>query len=193
MVLTVVRHAESVYNQLGRSGPDCPLTAEGILQAKALTGYYDYTVCSPMRRTRDTLSLSKITSGEIQFEELARERRDDICDFLANEPNERETFIAFAARMKRLYGRLLALESQHGNVLLVAHAYVILAVHRLRLNKSLPLGNDDLQKMITEYTIQSVPNARLIKMPDPPSIGLAGNSTARNDSSKCEAESDVMP
>jgi len=164
MVLDVVRHAESVYNQIGKSGPDCPLSADGMLQARCLSGDYDCIVCSPMRRTRQTLELSSITYRELMYEDLARERRDDVCDFMHNEPQERETFIAFADRMRRLNCRLTALERSHGRVLLVAHAYVLLALLRIRSGKTLPLDFEEQASILKEYTSQVIPNAEIIHL-----------------------------
>lgn len=58
------RHAQSM-NNLGHNSIDSPLSPEGRLQATKLQGYFDYIVCSPLRRAQETLHYSNITYGEL--------------------------------------------------------------------------------------------------------------------------------
>ncbi len=44
---------------------DSPLTEEGKLQASRVTGHYDVVLCSPLKRTRETLENSKITYNKL--------------------------------------------------------------------------------------------------------------------------------
>ena len=191
MVLVGLRHAQSIFNVTKRSRPDCGLSAEGVRQAKLLKGVFAYVVCSPLVRTRRTLELSSITYGNIEYEELARERRDDICDFLPSEPGVKETHIDFATRMKKLDERLRSLERAHPQVLLVAHAYVLIALQRLRSGLRLPLDNDEAQAIGAEYGEDSTPNARLFNLP------YGGSSTdyqtGRGDGANSECQSTILP
>ena len=153
---------------MGRSRPDCSLAAAGIAQAKRVVGEFNYVVCSPMLRTKQTLELSSIRYGTLEFDEDAREKRDDACDFFPHEPDVRETHIHFAGRMQRLNDKLSSLEEWNPRVLLVAHAYVVLAISRIREGKQLPMDEADAVALVSEYHHNCVPNARFIPMPDIP-------------------------
>lgn len=168
MVLVCIRHALSVFNVMGKSRPDCSLAAAGIAQAKRVVGQFGHVVCSPMLRAKQTLELSSIQYSSLEYDEDAREKRDDPCDFFPHEPAVRETHIQFANRMKRLNDKLASLEEWNSSVLLVAHAYVILAISRLREGKPLPADDVDAMAIAAEYHENCVPNARLIPMPDAP-------------------------
>jgi broad specificity phosphatase PhoE len=191
MVLICVRHAQSIFNALGRSKPDCCLSAAGIKQASTLKGHFCHIVCSPMLRTQQTLRLSQLTYSSYEADDDARERRDDICDFTAHEPTVRESHIAFAARIQRLNVKLSHLETVHEQVLLVSHAYVIIALQRIRNKQSLPMDDDDACKIAQEYTPASVPNAQLILLPSTPSV--AHRYTSKCDGSSCQNKSAVLP
>lgn len=49
-----LRHVQSQAN-IGNNSVDSPLSDLGIQQSKQLTGYYDLIICSPLRRTKETL------------------------------------------------------------------------------------------------------------------------------------------
>lgn len=172
MVLVCIRHALSVFNVMGRSRPNCSLAAAGIAQAKRVVGEFNHVVCSPMLRAKQTLELSSIRYDTLEFDEDAREKRDDACDFFPHEPTVRETYIEFSVRMKRLNDKLTSLEEWNPSVLLVAHAYVVLAISRIREGKPLPMDEEDAIALALEYHGNCVPNARLIPMPDAPSYYL---------------------
>ena len=191
MVLICVRHAQSVFNALGRSKPDCSLSAAGIKQARLLRGHFCHIVCSPMLRAQQTLELSKLTYSSCETDDDAREKRDNVCDFAAHEPTLRESHIAFATRMQRLNVKLCSLESVYEQVLLVSHAYVILALQRIRNEQSLPMDDDDVCKIAHEYTYKAIPNAQLILLPSTPSV--AHRYTSKCDGSSCQNKSAVLP
>ena len=86
MPLWLLRHCESIHNAEGLSGPDCPLSAHGEMQAKGLTGCYDIAVVSPLKRARQTLSLSGIVvKADVIVCDLLREQRLVACDYLPGE------------------------------------------------------------------------------------------------------------
>ena len=190
MVLVCVRNAQSIFNARGRSKPDCSLSAAGIKQAKILKGHFCHIVCSPMLRAQQTLKLSKITYSSYETDEDARERKDDICDFTAHEPTVRESHIAFAARMTRLNTKLSHLESVHEQVLLVCHAYVILALQRIRNGLSLPMDDDDARAIADEYTSTNIPNAQLIMLHSTPLI--THSNACKCDGSSCQKKSEGL-
>ncbi len=69
--VTLLRHAESMANVANTMGKepinmyDAPLSDEGKQQASRVTGHYDVVLCSPMRRTRETLQNSSITYDKL--------------------------------------------------------------------------------------------------------------------------------
>lgn len=90
MRIQVVRHAQSVFNKYLTSPKNCDLTDEGREQASKLEGEYDIVICSPLKRTCDTLSLSKIRYGKLLYTSLCREKKADICDFLEDEDESKK-------------------------------------------------------------------------------------------------------
>lgn len=85
MEVTFLRHAQSIFNRDLTSEKNCSLTELGIEQAKQLKGDYDVIVCSILKRTKETLFYSNLTSKQLHFTDLCREVRRDICDFLEDE------------------------------------------------------------------------------------------------------------
>jgi broad specificity phosphatase PhoE len=96
-MLTLIRHAESIYNyklakgQVLQGLEDCGLTKNGIKQAKSLTGSYDIVFLSPMKRCVETWQHSKIKTNCVITCPLLREYKQDICDFFIGEPQIKET------------------------------------------------------------------------------------------------------
>ena len=75
-MIRVVRHTHR-YDGI----PDPSLTPEGQQQAAALKGHYDLVICSPLRRTLQTLHCSRVTYRRLMVSELCREQRDhNICN-----------------------------------------------------------------------------------------------------------------
>jgi len=52
---------------------DSPLSEEGIRQAKQMEGHFDLVLCSPCRRTKETLHHSKVTFDKVVFDDNCRE------------------------------------------------------------------------------------------------------------------------
>lgn len=193
MVLVAVRHALSIFNVLKKSRPDCSLTSEGLKQAKSLRGSFAHVVCSPMRRTQQTLDLSGINYSSLEYNDLARERRDDICDFMLSEPQVRETHFGFADRMYRLDRMLASLEVTHPEVLLVSHAYVILALSRIRENKELPVNEAAYIEISSKYNENWIPNAQFIELPSFCDLTSADHHACTGNCDSSQSESSVMP
>jgi hypothetical protein len=68
-----LRHAQSLANIGHHHCLDAPLSDEGIEQAKKVEGCFDLVLCSPLRRTKETLHYSKIKYGELIIADNARE------------------------------------------------------------------------------------------------------------------------
>lgn len=129
MRIHVLRHAESVFNKYLRSEKNCDLTEEGRLQAKALEGYWDIVICSPLKRTRQTLGLSQIKYGELIETYLCREKRADICDFLEDEDEtKKESDGELEERIQRFITFVKSKVSIHNSILIVAHGDFIHAL-----------------------------------------------------------------
>jgi broad specificity phosphatase PhoE len=129
MKLEVVRHAQSIFNKYLTSEKNCDLTEEGKQQAKALKGHWDIVFCSPMKRTAETLALSKITYGKLIYTRLCREKRSDICDFLEEEnETQKETDQELQERIQSFLLFVKSVASQFQSVLVVTHGDFIHAL-----------------------------------------------------------------
>jgi broad specificity phosphatase PhoE len=125
MKITFLRHCRSIFNELLYSDKDCDLSVRGVEQAKQLEGDYDVVICSVMRRARRTLELSKIRTGLVEHTMLCREWRNDICDFLDDEDQEkeRESKQELAQRVDAFCSWVKSKYQQSGKrILVVTHA-----------------------------------------------------------------------
>jgi broad specificity phosphatase PhoE len=122
MKVHFLRHAESIFNKYLVSEKDCDLTETGKMQASQLEGEYDVVFCSIMRRTQQTLTLSKINYSQLIGTDLCREKRSDICDFLGYE-NEtmKETDDDLEKRIQTFLYFLKSQVSPYQTVLVVSH------------------------------------------------------------------------
>jgi broad specificity phosphatase PhoE len=85
MELTFLRHAESIFNRDGTSEKNCSLSELGVQQASQVTGSYDVIICSILKRAKETLLHSQLSSKHLYFTDTCREVRRDICDYLDHE------------------------------------------------------------------------------------------------------------
>jgi broad specificity phosphatase PhoE len=72
--VTLLRHAQSTSNDRSNHCIDPALTRKGLNQALSLSGHYDLVLCSPLRRTMETLSCSSITYDHLVIEPILREK-----------------------------------------------------------------------------------------------------------------------
>jgi broad specificity phosphatase PhoE len=129
MKVCFLRHAESIFNAKKQSEKDCDLTEKGKEQAAEIQGEYDVVICSILKRTRQTLALSKIKAGQIIYTDLCREKRSDICDFLPHEDEkELETMGELFQRIQRFTYFLKSQVSPYQSVLVVSHGDFIHAI-----------------------------------------------------------------
>jgi broad specificity phosphatase PhoE len=136
MEVTCLRHAQSVFNRDLTSEKDCELSELGIQQAEQVSGYYDIIVCSIMKRAKQTLLHSNLTSKQLHFTDLCREVRRDICDFLEGEDEELlETDEEITKRIAEFKQFLKSKVSPGQTVLIICHRDFI---HELQ-NKKGPL------------------------------------------------------
>jgi broad specificity phosphatase PhoE len=122
MEVTFLRHAQSIFNRDGTSEKDCQLTDYGIEQAKEIKGTYDIIICSTMKRAKQTLQYSELSSKELHFTDLCREVRRDICDFLEGEDETKlETDQELQRRMKEFKQFLYSKGKPGAKVLVICH------------------------------------------------------------------------
>ena len=121
----LLRHCESVFNANPKEQiKDCPLTKKGELQASSIEGYYNLILCSPMKRTRQTLEYSKLTYDKLEINNIIREYKTDICDFLEDEKIIYETENEILNRVSYLK-KFLSSVSGHKKILLISHADIL--------------------------------------------------------------------
>ena len=115
--LLLVRHCTSLFNT-GEdiTSPDVGLSDDGKKHACTLTGCQDASlvICSPLKRCRDTLKLSKLAlkaraENNIIYSSLCREHKTDICDFFEGEPILIETEEDILNRIEKFKEWLLQL------------------------------------------------------------------------------------
>lgn len=134
MEITFLRHAQSIFNRDHTSEKDCELTDVGIEQAKQLTGRYDIIICSIMKRAKQTLEYSQLTSTKVYFTDLCREVRVDICDFLEGEDEtQKETDEEVQERISKFREFLLERMIPGQTILVVCHRDFIHAVGKKQL------------------------------------------------------------
>ncbi len=129
----LLRHAESRHNVSVRTYSnsdfrevDVDLSAHGERQARNVTGEYDLVLCSPLKRTRRTLELSKIKYKELKIVPEARELVGSQCDCLEGENFiTPESHIQMKERMVRLKQRISEEAESGKKILLVSHYFTI--------------------------------------------------------------------
>lgn len=122
MEVTFLRHAQSIFNRDLTSEKDCKLTDYGIEQAKKINGTYDIIVCSILKRAKQTLQYSELSSKQLHFTDLCREVRRDICDFLEGEDETKlETEEEVQKRIKEFKKFLHSKTKPGEKVLVICH------------------------------------------------------------------------
>lgn len=139
MKVTLLRHAESVFNADPENRErDCGLSGRGRAQAAGLRAggtdgapngtnvdLFDWIICSPLRRARDTYALSGLSARpkrHVLIWDCLREWRQDPCDFMEGEDVQCiETEHQALQRVDTLRGALRSLAEPRDRVLLVGH------------------------------------------------------------------------
>lgn len=124
-VVHFTRHAQSMAN-IGRASIDSPLSVNGIDQARRLSGHYDLVLCSPLRRTQETLYYSSITFDRLIITPNCREFVDGESSRMLFEPNVKETEKGFWERAKKFTDELedhCEDLSEGSKILIISHGY----------------------------------------------------------------------
>jgi broad specificity phosphatase PhoE len=112
--LTLVRHSQTYYNMEETTDRNSGLTERGIVVSGTIKGNYDLVICSPMKRTRQTLDFSKVTFKKVIYTNVCREEvlgNDIITDNTQIDKFKRYLQLAF-----RQYDRIMVIT--HGSFLL---------------------------------------------------------------------------
>ncbi len=121
MNVTFLRHCESLFNiDESSEERDVKLSDRGEFQAKTLVGEYDLIICSPLKRTRQTLNLSHLKSQHIIYTNLCREIRIDMCDFMLDEPLKLETDEDVKKRITQ-FKKFLYIHKNINRCLIISH------------------------------------------------------------------------
>lgn len=144
---TFVRHAQSIYNRDGKSGPDPALSSEGREQASLLDGKYDYALVSCMSRTKETFNLSNIDCKAVEYSSLCREAMSPgmVSNLMAGEKGVYEADDDFDLRMNLLTSFLEQKAIEYDNILILCHYGVIRHITGEELGNTESIGLDSLK------------------------------------------------
>lgn len=150
----LLRHAQSTYNAThGKVNEvDADLSRAGEAQATTITGQFDLVLCSPMRRARRTLELSKIKYTEMQILTEARELRSIKSDFLEGECIFQESHEQMRERIKCIKDKLKKEVEKDKTVLLVTHSAIIRTLTSPNMHSS--MGTRVRNGQIIQYYMQ---------------------------------------
>ena len=133
------RHAQSWAN-VGHQTIDSSLSREGEKQAAQLEGHFNLILCSPLRRTVETLHHSQLSYDELRIIPELREVRHAISDCLPLEyrPSKGE-FVKESDAELRLRCRIFHSILEHAchqrpgqSILIIGHAYYFNSWYRQR-------------------------------------------------------------
>lgn len=145
----LVRHGQSMANiNIDAGGYDSPLTLEGREQARHIKLDVDLVICSPLRRTLETLYYSQIHGMTTFIEYNFRERQCERADLLlikysttSNSAilfeelhNESET--EYTERIYNAAKTLLSYSQKYNRIAVVCHGCVIQSLTGKRLNNA---------------------------------------------------------
>ena len=157
MQITLIRHAESTYNEkkLLQGQIDCELSTKGLRDTKVHSKNFptDFNICycSPLKRTKQTAEIL-VPYLNVIYDERLIERglgdwenmpnTDEKQFLLKNKmvPPNGETFEALDNRISEF---LKMIKSKYNNekILIVTHGGVIYAIHRILGLKVKPIEN----------------------------------------------------
>ena len=124
MTIHFLRHAESEYNaDRNNKIKNCSITQKGIEQSTKINSTsYDLVICSPLKRTIQTLEYSNIKYKKLEYNILFREHKTDICDFFEDEDVIYESEEDIINRINECRILLLKKIKKYENILIVGHA-----------------------------------------------------------------------
>lgn len=157
MKLTLIRHAESIYNEkrLLQGQVDCSLSENGLNEtkekAKNFLTDFDICFCSPLKRTKQTAEIL-VPYLNVIYDERIIERglgdwentpNTDEKQFLMQNktvPPNGETFEDFDSRILEFL-EMIKNNYNDKKILIVTHGGVIYGIHRILGLKMKAIGN----------------------------------------------------
>lgn len=147
MKLTLIRHAESIYNEKGllQGQVDCELSKNGLRnteeKSKNFPSNFDICFCSPLKRTKQTAEIL-VPYLNVIYDDRLKERglgdwentpNTDEKQFLMHNktvPPNGETFEEFDKRIINFL-EMIKRNYNHEKILVVTHGGVIYAIYRI--------------------------------------------------------------
>ena len=147
MEVTLIRHAESIYNEkrLLQGQKDCNLSKKGLKdtkeKAKEFPSDFDICFCSPLKRTKQTAEIL-VPYTNVIYDQRIIERglgdwentpNTDEKQFLMRNktvPPNGETFEEFDSRILKFL-EMIKNNNKHKKVLIITHGGVIYGIHRI--------------------------------------------------------------
>lgn len=157
MKLTIIRHAESVYNEKGlfQGQVDCELSKRGIEQTKQKSkGFptdFDICFCSTLKRTKQTAEIL-VPYLNIIYDKRLIERGmgewentpvNDEKRFLLNNNEVPSSIETIKELDKRVLEFLDMVRKQYNkqNILVITHGGIIHSIHRVLVLKTKDISN----------------------------------------------------
>lgn len=125
MIIHVLRHCEAEHNVTKHYGLNTQLTDQGITQAKTIVGDYDYVICSPLRRCKDTLLHSQLIYSNYEECDLIREYIKNTCDMIYLDEQVEED-IQVLERIEKFKEYIKHERFHNKKILIITHLYIIL-------------------------------------------------------------------
>lgn len=124
----LIRHGQSFSNLGYPLIKNSPLTDKGKVQASNLNFEVDTIICSPLRRTMDTLAHSKISYDKVFIYNTVRELICEPGDCFKFESFELEEVTSFNHRMRVFTNKLYLLSQKTASIGIITHGCVIKAL-----------------------------------------------------------------
>lgn len=124
----LIRHGQSFSNIGYPWIKNSPLTPKGIDQAQMVNYGSDIIICSPMKRTMDTVFYSNLRYNKLLISHTTRELICEPGDCFDWEPFKLENVYEFNDRMRVLAHKIQILSQNTPSMLIVTHGCVITAL-----------------------------------------------------------------
>jgi len=153
----LIRHGQSFSNIGYPLIKDSPLTEKGKKQASDLNFKIDTIICSPMRRTKETLKYSKILYKKMFIHNTARELICEPGDCFKFEDFEMEDVTSFNNRMRFFTNKIYLLSQHTSSIGIITHGCVIKALIEKKVD------NCEIHVLETERLKKIMSGAHLTK------------------------------
>ena len=120
----ILRHGQSEFNAGNLDVYDAALTELGRKQVSEVSGHFDFVLCCPLTRAKQTLHFSKITYDKLEVMSDARERKKDKSDFFPCEEMKTESIEELIQRVQRLKTDLQSYRKTYTRILVVGHWWI---------------------------------------------------------------------